>query len=197
MASTRQGSWMTPSASADSTQQASGFSDTCRWMRLRHDAMCLPVLFQRWMRTLHCSMSVAIFATRAIPLRSKANHFSIGSPSALPLNQLPTTRDVVNYVRLLEGEAKSERATTACLHKAAEAVVAVWSTGRVRVYPIQPQNIARKTKQAYEQFRRLNKTPKRQRDTKTKQVLSKENFSTSRLTSPAAIGVTLYLFGSA
>ena len=87
--------------------------------------MRVPVLFRLWTRTLHCSASVAIFATQAMPLRSKANHFSIGSPSALLLNQLPTTRDVVNYVRFLAGEAKSERATTACLRKAAEAVIAI------------------------------------------------------------------------
>ena len=31
--STRQGSWMMPLASADSTHQTSGFSDTRRWMR--------------------------------------------------------------------------------------------------------------------------------------------------------------------
>ena len=39
---------------------------------------------------------------------------------------------------------------------------------------IQPQNVARKSKQAYERFRWMNKTPRRHRDTKTK-LLSKEN----------------------
>ena len=87
------------------------------------DAMRVPNLFQLWTRTLHCGVSVAIFATRAM-----SNHFSIGSSRALALNQLPTTRDVVNYVRLLAGEAKSERATTACLRKAAETVIAIWSS---------------------------------------------------------------------
>ena len=45
---------------------------------------------------------------------------SRGSPLTAVAN-----RDVVNYVRLLAGETKSERATTACLRKTAEAVIAI------------------------------------------------------------------------
>ena len=93
--------------------------------------MRVPNLFRLWTRTLHYVVSVAIFATRAM-----SNHFSIGSPRALALNQLPTTRDVVNCVRLLAGEAKNERATIACLRKAAEAVIAIWSSEGIPI--IQP-----------------------------------------------------------
>ena len=39
-----------------------------------------------------------------MPLRSKTKNFVIGLPSDLPVNQLPTNQDVVNYVRLLLGE---------------------------------------------------------------------------------------------
>ena len=104
--------------------------------------------------------------------RSKAKHFSISSPGVLPVNPLPTTRDVVNYVRLLAGETKSERAATACLRKTAEAVIAISSSESIPI--IQTHNVTRKIKQAYERFRRLNKTPKKDRDTKTKLILSEE-----------------------
>ena len=62
-----------------------------------------------------------------MPLRSKAIHFVVGSPSVLSLIKLPTNRDVVNYVRLLAGDIKSERTVTKCLREAAEAVIAMWS----------------------------------------------------------------------
>ena len=108
-----------------------------------------------------------------MPLRSRARHFSIGSPSELPTQQLPTSRDVVNYVRLLAGKTKSERATSACLSATAKAVIRIWSSEGIPI--IQAHNVVRKIKQAYERFRRLTKTPKRNRESKTKRVRSEEN----------------------
>ena len=40
----------------------------------------------------------------------------------------PTSRDVVNYVRLLAGKTKSERATATCLSTSAKAVIRNWSS---------------------------------------------------------------------
>jgi len=48
----------------------------------------------------------------------------------------------------------------------------LWSSGGIPI--IQAHNVIRKTKQAYEIFRLLNKTPKRNRDAKTKQIISEE-----------------------
>ena len=105
-----------------------------------------------------------------MPLRSKAKHFVIVSPSVLPVNQLPTNRDVVDYVRLLTGNRISERTSTKCLREAAEAVIAMWSGEGTPT--IQTHNVVRKVKQVYGSLRRSNEVPKRTREGQTKQSLS-------------------------
>ena len=112
----------------------------------------------------------SIIRVAVMPLRSKAKHYVIGSPSVLPVNQLPTNRDVVNYVRLLAGGTKSEGRVTACIREAAEAVIAMWSAEGIPT--IQTHNVVRKMKQVYERFRRSNKVPKRMRERQAKQSLS-------------------------
>ena len=119
---------------------------------------------------MRVAQSYRTIRAAVMPLRSKAKHFVIESPSVLPVNQLPTNRDVVNYVRLLAGDRKSERTVTACLREAAEAVVAMWSSEGIPT--IQMHNVVRKVKQVYEIFRRSNKVPKRMREGQTKQSLS-------------------------
>ena len=96
---------------------------------------------------MRVAQSYRTILAAVMPLRSKAKHFVIESPSVLPVNQLPTNRDVVNYVRLLAGDRKSERTVTACLREAAEAVVAMWSSEGIPT--IQMHNVVRKVKQVY------------------------------------------------
>ena len=78
----------------------------------------------------------------------------------------------MNYVRLLAGKSKGERVTRACLREAAQAVIELWSNEGIPI--IKMHNVVRKLKLVCDRYHRLNKTPMKKRNTRTKQILTEE-----------------------
>ena len=88
-----------------------------------------------------------------MPLRRETKHFSIGSPGNLPANQLPTNRDVINYVRFMSGGKVHVRASDGIFKLVAEKVVDMWVSEGIPV--ILTNNVQRKVAACYKNFRNI------------------------------------------
>ena len=110
-----------------------------------------------------------------MPLRSKTNHFSFGTPVDLPSQQLPTNRDVVNYIRLIQSESGKTRGEMCTIFKpVAEKIIVMWANEGIPV--ITYRSVYRKVADRYKQFQAMNKTGKQNRDDKNSYAIAKERF---------------------
>lgn len=95
-----------------------------------------------------------------MPLRSETEHFCLGSPRDLPINQLPTNEDVINYVRLLQQQSSKgklfEKDLAENIFKpVALRITQMWLNEGIPI--LTSKSVQRKVANCYKHFRLLNK----------------------------------------
>ena len=112
-----------------------------------------------------CPSITQVNVKTEMPLRSKTKHFSLGTPDKLPERQLPTNKDVVNYIRLIHsGPGKVRREMSTIFKPVAEKVITIWVREGIPV--IQELSVYKKVAECYKKFQELNKTKAQNRDGK-------------------------------
>ena len=109
--------------------------------------------------------------------RSRAKHFCLGPPRSLPTNQLPTNKDVINYIRLLHGEQPNVRAKVLSdniFKPVAARVIEMW-TGE-GIPAMQMKGVQRKVAGCYKQYQKLNKVKTAERGLKKPASEKVQNF---------------------
>ena len=120
------------------------------------------------------SLSQADIKTE-MSLRSKTNHFSLGTPDNLPAKQLPTNKDVVNYIRLIHsGPAKFRREMNTVFKPVAEKIIAIWASEGIPV--MKYLSVYKKVAECYKKFQALNKTRSQNREGKKAKSKMNEKF---------------------
>ena len=113
-----------------------------------------------------------------MPLRSKTKNFVIGLPSDLPVNQLPTNQDVVNYGRILLGEKmgvlRAKDLSDGIFKTVAKKVISMWVEEGIPV--ILFKNVQRKVAECYKKFQAVNKVMKKSREGKSLRARKSEDF---------------------
>ena len=110
-----------------------------------------------------------------MPLRSRAKHFSVGTPNNLPETQLPTNKDVVNYIRFLHPTSGTlKKGLNAIFKPVADKVIALWVREGIPI--IKQQSVYNRVASCYKAFQALNKVASQYRDGKKGSLKTREKF---------------------
>lgn len=110
-----------------------------------------------------------------MPLRSQTKHFSVGTPQDLPERQLPTNKDVVNYIRFLHpGSGTLKKKLNTIFKPVADKIIAMWVREGIPI--IKEQSVYNKVASCYKAFQALNKVASQYRDRKKGDLKTREKF---------------------
>ena len=109
------------------------------------------------------------YCGESMELRSRSKHFAVGAPNDLPLSQLPTNKDVINFTRLVlsrysVGHGKDKLMKV--YQSVATEVAEMWTREGIPIMSV--KSVVRKVTNCYAKFRNMTKLEKSRRDEKAR-----------------------------